>query len=167
LENQIHELYSRDYLEDQKKKNQIRKRILIAFALLSLAVCIGLCFGITTRNAVSRKIAVMVCSTVSGWIFIYLYLYSYRQKKHEISHGESLDGQERKTVTGRVENAKQIVRLRNSITIRKLRVHTSDGVETVNICDSRSREVLNAGHPLKLYLSLGYVTAWEVVHEND
>ena len=165
MESGMIRLYSPDYLEKRRKQNLLRKRILWILALGGAAACIGLCFGVTTANAVRREILVMSLSVGIGWICIYLYRFGYVAAKREIDHGENLNAEEWEPVTGEVEISKQAYRIRNSINIRKVRIETAEGTVSANINASRSREVERAGKRLTLWLSHGYVAAYEVDHE--
>ena len=131
LQEGIVELYSEACLSKLRRKNQIRKRVLIALSLAGLAACAALCFGVNTANAESRKRLVTGLSILIGWVVIYAYIFGYRAAKREIAHGENLAGEPRECVCGTVEDAKQIVRIRNSITARRLKVKSAEGERIV------------------------------------
>lgn len=166
MDGKIVELYAPDYLERKRKKNRIGGRLLVLLGLAGLAVCVGLCIGVTTENSYRRMLWTVVTSTVTGWIVIYFYVFGYRAAKREIAHAEHLDGAERTVLCGSVTFAPKAQRIRGSIRVRQLTVRTPEGERTVNINASRAGELQRAGSRLRLWIAHGYVTAYEVCHED-
>lgn len=162
----IIELYAPSALERMRRQKKALGIFLLAFAAMALAACILLCVKTNTRNIHVTMRWTILTSIVAGWIVIYFYVFGYRQKKREIAHGENVNHGERETLRGRVEITKQWVRIRDSITVRKVIVHMGSRERTVNLNSTRVRQLQKAGENLILYVSHGYVTAYEVDHES-
>ena len=158
------ELYAPEYLNTLRRKNHRLRTALTVLSGLALLVCIGLCIGVNTANARPRLLWILAVNLVVGWFVIYQAVCRYRPARRELAHGEHLNKAERETLTGTVEDTGTVVRIRNSVNARKLRVKTGTQTVTVNINNARAGEVLGAGNPLTLYLAHGFVTAWEVHH---
>ncbi len=166
MDGEIIELFSPEYLDRKRKRNRRFAWMLLLLALLGLGFCVGLCIGVNTENTYRRMLWTIGVSALTGWIVIYFYVFGYRAAKREIVHGEHLQDAERETLEGEVEVSKLAYRIRGSVNVRKVTVKTWNGSRTVNICASRGRELAAAGKRLRLWLAHGYVTAYEVRHEN-
>lgn len=161
----IIELYAPEYLERKRKRNRLLGRMLILLALAGLGVCVALCIGVNTENSYRRMLWTIITSTVTGWIVIYIYVFGYRAAKREIAHGEHLQGEERKLLSGPVTFSPKARRIRSSIRVRDVFVQTPEGERTALINAARVKELERAGNPLRLWTAHGYVTAYEVNHE--
>ena len=83
----MRKLYSMETI--RLEKQHARNGLLLAavLGLVSLAVCVALCFGVRTANAQTRRIAVISVSTLGGWAVILLtkgrILPELRESRHE------------------------------------------------------------------------------------
>lgn len=166
MNGEIIELYAPEYLNRKREKNRKLLWFLALLALVGIGVCIALCIGVNTKNSIRRMLWTIAVSALTGWIIIYYYVYSYRATKREIVHGMHLQEGERTTLEGEIEVSKLAYRIRGSVNIRKVTVQTDGGSRTVNICATRGKELSAAGKRLKLWISHGYVAAYEVQHES-
>ena len=90
-----------------------------------------------------------------------------RDGKREIEHAANLAEGPRESVAGRVTVLKLKVRIRNSITLRKIRVDTEDGPVNLSVHIDKAERLRRAGEWLKLYTVHGYVVAYEAMEHAD
>ena len=65
-------LYSPETIRREKHRARCGFLAALILGLSALILCIALCFGIRTANAASRRNAVILISTLSGWCVILL-----------------------------------------------------------------------------------------------
>lgn len=80
-------LYSPETIRREKHRARCGFLAALILGLSALILCIALCFGIRTANAASRRNAVILISTLSGWCVILLVrgliLPEIREYRHE------------------------------------------------------------------------------------
>ena len=167
MESRIIELYPPQRLEKLAKRRVLVKRLLFVLALAALALCVILTSGVNTRNLYQRCLTCIGVSVGTAWIIIYFGIYHVRDVGRELEHARHLTEGPRETLTGRVTLLKLKVRVRNSITLRKVRVETEEGPVTVSVHADHAEKLRRAGERLTLYLVHGYVTAFEPTKEGD
>ena len=164
---QIVELFPPERLETLEKRRKLAKRLLWALALAALAVCIFLTAHVNTRNVYRMLLACICISVGAAWIIIYVGIYVVRDGKHELEHAKYLADGQRASVSGRVTIQKLKVRIRNSVTLRKVRVETENGPVNLNLHIDKTEQLRRAGEWLTLYTSHGYIVAYEVMRHED
>ena len=167
MKNQIVELYDPVRLARLEKRCAVLRRILLGLALAALAVCIVLTTRVNNRNLYQMLLACICISVGTAWIILYLGTFVVRDGKREIEHAANLAEGPRECVAGRVTVLKLKVRIRNSITLRKLRVDTAEGPVNLSVHIDKAERLCRAGEWLKLYTVHGYVVAYEVMEHAD
>ena len=157
----IVELYPPERLERLKRRRKWVRLLLILLAAAALAVCVVLTCRVNTRNIYDMLLACICVSVGTAWIIIYFGIYTVRDAGRELEHAKHLAEGPREAVTGRVTLLNQKVRVRNSITLRKLRVETKKGPVLLNVHADKAEALRRAGERLTLYTVHGYVTAWQ------
>lgn len=163
----IIELYPPERLSKLAARRRLVKRLLWALALAALGVCVFLTLRTNTRNIYQMLLACICVSVGAAWIIIYFGIYAVRDGGRELAHAEHLAEGEREIVEGTVTLLKLKVRIRNSVTLRKVRVDTAQGPVTLNVDLDKANRLKKAGPDLRLYVSHGYIAAYEVMpHAN-
>ena len=163
MQQKIVELYEPERVARLEKRCLIVKRLLWILALTVLGVCIYLNTRVNTRN-IYRLLLTCICVSVpAAWIILYFGTFVVRDGKRELAHIANLEGEPRETVTGKVTLLKLKVQIRNSVSLRKVRVDTPQGVANLNILINRAYELPHAGELLRLYVVHGYIVAYEVL----
>lgn len=162
------ELYSPQRLARLDRRRRVVKRLLWALALAALAVCVFLTSRVNTHNIYKMLLSCICVSVGTAWIIIYFGTYMVRDAGRELEHAAFLADGERELVEGRVVPLKLKVRIRNSVTLRKIRVETETGNRDLSIDIEKAPQLRRAGEYLRLYVSHGYIVAYEVTdHANS
>lgn len=165
MASEIVELYEPERLARLEKRRALTKKLLIALALGALAVCVTLTARVNTRNIYQMLLACICVSVGAAWIIIYFGVYVVRDGGRELEHAKHLTEGERESVTGRVSLQKLKVRIRGSVTLRKLRVDTDKGPVTLSVHIDKAEQLRRAGEWLTLYTAHGYVVAYQKAEE--
>ena len=156
------ELYPPDRLEKLDRRRRTVKGILWGLIAAALAVCVFLTTRVNTHNVYKMLLSCICVSVGTAWIVIYFGIYMVRDARREIEHAKFLTEGEREIVEGRVILIRLKVRLRNSVTLRKVRVETAEGDRNLNVDIDKAPQLKKAGEFLRLYVSHGYIVAYEV-----
>ncbi len=167
MSQQIVELYAPERLARMEGRRRGLKRLLWGLALAALALCLVLTLGANTHNLYRRMLACICVSVGAAWIIIYFGIYGVRDVGRELDHARHLQDEPRQRVEGRVTLLKLKVRIRNSITLRKVRVETADGPVSLNLHADKTQQLKKAGPWLGLYTVHGYIVAYEVIDHAD
>ena len=157
----IVELYDPKRLEGLARRRRLVRGLLYLLAIAALTVCVVLTCRVNTRNIYDMLLACICVSVGAAWIIIYFGVYSVRDPGRELAHARHLADGPRESVSGRVAILPLKVRIRNSVTLRKLRVETPKGPVECSVHVDRAEELRRAGEWLTLYTVHGYVVAWQ------
>ena len=165
MECEIVELYEPERLARLEKRRALTKKLLLGLALAALVVCIVLTAQVNTRNIYKMLLACICVSVGAAWIIIYFGIYTVRDGGRELAHAKHLAEGPREAVTGKVSLQKLKVRIRNSITLRKVRVETENGPVNLSVHIDKAEQLRRAGEWLTLYTVHGYIVAWQKAKE--
>lgn len=157
----IVELYDPKRLEGLARRRRLVRGLLYLLAIAALTVCVVLTCRVNTRNIYDMLLACICVSVGAAWIIIYFGVYAVRDPGRELAHARHLADGPRESVSGRVAILPLKVRIRNSVTLRKLRVETLKGPVECSVHVDRAEELRRAGEWLTLYTVHGYVVAWQ------
>ena len=163
----IVELFDADRLRKVGQRRKTIKLLLWLLAFAALGVCVYLTTLVNTRNIYRMLLACICVSVGTAWIIIYFGIYYVRDAGRELEYAEHLTEGEREIVEGRVSLVKLKVRIRNSVTLRKVRVETDHGPVSLSIHIDKADQLKKAGKYLRLYVTHGYITAYEVMDHAD
>ena len=155
-------------LYGEAELQRLRRRVkgwtvgLWVLAAAALAACIAMIALTGTANAASMELAVIIVSTVVGWLVIYCGIFTVAAGRHELSHADMLAKEERTRITGTPVVTGQRVVIRRSITARRVEVQGDGETQRLLVCESRAKALEKAG-ATALYAAHGYVAAYEVV----
>ena len=161
------ELYPPERLEKLARRRKAVKILNWVLALAALAVCVFFTARANTRNLYQMLLICVCVSVGTAWVIIYLGIYVVRDGGRELEHAAHLKEGEREAVTGKVTLQKLKVRIRNSVTLRKLRVDTAEGPVSLSVHIDKADELKRAGERLTLYASHGYVVAYQKAEGGD
>ena len=165
--NTMVELFPPARLEKLERRSRITKYLLLTLGFLALGVCVWFTSQVNTRNLYTMLPRCVCVSVGAAWIIIYFGIYVVRDGKREAAYARHLLEGERQTVEGKVSLVKLKVRIRNSVTLRKLRVETGEGPVSLSVHIDKADQLKRAGEFLRLYTVHGYVVAYEELnHEN-
>ena len=163
----IVELYDPRQMARMGKRRRTAKILLWLLALLALGVCVVITAGVNSHNIYRRLLACICVSVGAAWIIIYFGIYTVRDRGRELAHALRLQGEPRGVVEGKVSVLKLKVRIRNSVTLRKLRVETAEGPVSLDVLIDKADQLKKAGPKLRLYTVHNYVVAYEVMEDAD
>lgn len=158
---QIVELYSD---EDLTRLRARVKTWIIALSLIGtagLAACIVMAASAGTATAERLEQITILTSTVAGWVVLYGVIFVVTAGIRELRHARMLRDEERIRQEGTPSLTKERVRIKSSITARRVKLSGAEGSPRILVCDSRSK-VLNNPKIKALYTVHGYVAAYEV-----
>ena len=161
MSNTVVELYSAERLEKLARRRKLVKRLLWALALGALALCVYFTARVNLRNYNQMLFRCICVSVVTAWVIIYLGIYVVRDGRRELEHAAHVAEGERETVTGKVTVEKLKVHVRNSITLRKVRVDTEEGPVSLSVHIDKADQLRAAGEWLTLYTVHGYIVAYQ------
>ena len=167
MSNPVVELYSPERLEKLDRRRRIVKRLLWGLALAALAVCIVLTTQVNTRNIYRMLLACICVSVGAAWIIIYVGTYAVRDPGRELAYAKHLEEGERQSVTGKVTLQRLKVRIRSSVTLRKVLVETEQGPVNLSVHIDKTEQLRQAGEYLTLYTVHGYIVAYQKAEGGD
>ena len=161
MERQIIELYSDGDLARLERRVNAWRLALWILVLAALTACVTLIQLTTTGNAAGMERAVIVTSTLTGWVVIYGSTYIVTAGKRELGHARMLREEERQRVEGPVTVTRERIVIRGSITARRVETPTGEGRRRLLVCEGRAA-ALAAAEVSAVYTAHGYVAAYEV-----
>lgn len=162
MNREIVELYGDADLIRLRQKIQRWSAAHILLGTAALAACLGMIARTGTANAASMEMAVIIVSTVAGWIVLYGQLLIVTPCRRELRHARMLREEEREAVTGAVVVTDDQVAIRRSITARRVEVRGEEETSRVLVCETRAATLASLG-TATLYTVHGYVAAYEVM----
>ena len=160
MDGPIVELYGEQELQRLRRRVKGWRAALCSLALAALAACVIMAALTRTANAARMELAVIIVSTVAGWLVIYFGIFAAAAGQHELSHAEMLGKEERTRIVGTPTVTEQRVVIRHSITARRVEVQGDGEVHRLLVCESRAKELAEAGAAV-VYAAHGYVAAYE------
>lgn len=153
----IMELYTEEDIALLERRVKRHRAALIVLAAAALIACIVLAALANARNAGKLELAAVLVSTVAGWICIYDGVFTVSAGKKEIGHANMLRSEPRERIDGPVTVTDERLRIRGSITVR--RVET--GTQKALVHENRAKRLAELP-AAALYVAHGYVAAVEV-----
>lgn len=155
------ELFSREETGRLERRKTAGVCLAAAAAVLGLAVCVAICRMTTTANAARMEPLLIGAGVLGGWLAIGFWTLVAVDAKREAGHAEMILSGERAAVPGTVRVARERLRIRNSISIRKVTVGDGKTTRTLNVDERKAKALGAAGENITLYAVNGYVAAYE------
>ena len=160
-------LYTAAEADIIRRRARRLKAGMLAVALTGLAVCVGLCFGLTTANTDGRRLAVIAVSAAAGWTVILLRAVWFVPARAVYTHMDGvLSAGEREIFSGVLSVEKGAMHIPKSIWIRAVTLTGPDGrTETLSVLADKAGQLPPDGTPIRAETVRRYILAWEVPHE--
>lgn len=140
--------------------------ILAAGSLLAgLVVCVALCTGVTTLNALARQWTTVAASTLAGWIAILSAGLAAVPSARLAQHTEWMLSGEREAVCGTLTLDPMRVQIPRSIAIRKVRVNDGTRETVLNVNEAKAAKLPTDGRRVRVECVRRYIVAWEACDE--
>lgn len=169
MENKV-ELYRPEDVGTLKRKHDASLAAMWGIAAAALAACVLFCVFTNTANAARMELLAVAVFAVAGWVVIYLSTFTVAALKHEREHTARMLAGERTALRGQTSLAKETVRIRKSISVRRLTVVSGGEVRRLYVDACRARELDRALGGVEKLCELdvvgGYVAAFVVCHES-
>ncbi|MBQ2062114.1 MAG: hypothetical protein II458_05490 [Oscillospiraceae bacterium] len=164
------ELYRSDDPERLKKKYTVSLAAVCVIAALALIACVLFCVFTGASNAERMQLCAIAVTAVAGWVDIYLLTFRVRATARERDHARRMLEGKRETVCGTVTLSREVIRIRNSITVRSVlaekRGKTRRLYVNARCADALERALGDGGRECELDVVGGYVAAFAVSHES-
>ena len=157
----IVELYTAEEIARLERRVKRVLTALIVLGAAALIACITLAALANVRNAGRLELAAVIVSTVAGWVCIYGGVFGVSAGKKEIGHANMLRSEPRERIDGPVTVTGERLRIRGSITVRRVEVASETGKQRVLVHENRA-ERLACLPVTAVYTAHGYVAAVEV-----
>lgn len=130
---------------DREHARQKRALIaMIAVGAAGLIACAVLCLFVTRKNHGTLLLPVICVSVVAGWIVIFLSHAVYGEAKALFRHAELMLTGERETYAGRFEKTADVRRVKNGVTVRKVRLFAGERETLLNINEEKAAALPDA-----------------------
>ena len=153
------ELYTDAELEKLRRKIKAWTVALAVISAVGLAVCVTLAVLTNTANAQRMELYAIAVSIAVGWFVIYCACFAVGSSRRELAHAGTLRDGERERTEGRVTVTRQRLRIKKSITAKRVRVETPDGESLFWVAESRAPLLEGASAVWTVH---GYVAGYEV-----
>ena len=155
------ELYRPEDLSRLTEKRK-RWRVLLLFLMaLALGLCVLLCCLTNTRNAAKMELAVILTSTLSGWVLITLRYELLVLVRREAEHTSHMLSGPRVTRTGTLSLTEDTVRIPGSIRVRRLTLQEGKDIHRLSVNAAKLRELGELPRVVAVTTVHDYVVALE------
>lgn len=155
-------LYTEENYLRIKKRASALTIFLISLTVLSLAAAVGLCFFVRTENASALLLAIIIETTLSGWISILVLnlfcLPAVREKKHM----EHIFKEKPVILEGELHVSALIFPIPKSIEIQKAALRTDDEEIFLSVNRRYTPLLPKNGAVVQVLSVSGYITGIEV-----
>lgn len=138
------ELYRTEERDREALREKRAKTAMLAVGAAGLLICAALCcFASRKTVAVLRPVVVGV-SILSGWVVIFLSHAVYGEAKAAHKHDALMLSEPRKTVSGSFEKTGDVRRVRNGVTVRKVRLRAVPRDVLLNLNEEKAAQLPDA-----------------------
>ncbi|MBO6054814.1 MAG: hypothetical protein J6P31_04780 [Oscillospiraceae bacterium] len=127
----------------------------------ALVVCVLFCVRTTTLSAARMERNAVVTSTLAGWLLIAVYSEIITPARREAAHVEHVLTGPGEWTDCTLTVSPESFRIRRSIRVRSVLLHTADGSRSVLVHAPRAALLPADGTPVRVCTVHGYITAWE------
>lgn len=155
------ELYKPEDLSRLTKKRKIRRVLLLTLTAIALGVCVLLCAQVTTRNAARMQLAVILVSTLSGWVLIALRHKLLVVARREAEHASHMLAGPREKRTGTLCLTEDTVQIPGSVRIRRLTLQEGKESRRISVNATKLKALGALPRQVTLWTVHDYVVALE------
>lgn len=149
------ELFSRAEIDGLRTKKRVWSVVAAVLGAGALLACVLFCVFTNTLNSDRMQLCAMATSSIAGCVIIYIVRFCVRDTASEIAHAELMLTGERAEHVGEVKPAPTAIKIRGSITARRVSV----GGDKLMI-NERKAKLLPVGRA-RVWTVMNYITAWE------
>ena len=156
-------LYQSVFAEEQRKVYNKWKLVCIVSAVTAFALCVVLCFFVTTATARPLFYAVTAVSVLTGWVYILVFRPFRRNALFQYKHCEGIlkkDLEEAEVFTGTVRVLPYQILIPGSISVKTVKLN--DGVKEHTLHLNARFSLPEGSQTLTLRCVNNYITAYEV-----
>ncbi len=163
----MHALYTEEEAAALRKRAGRCRLAMLLTAGIGLALCVVLCFLVTTANAGRMQIAVIAVSVLAGWAVILIWALGRQPSHAEGTHMESLlANTEREFHTGYLTPQPQIRHLPRSIQVQTVLLETEDHQQRkLSVLARKCADLPQRNILVRVETARNYIIAWEVAHD--
>ena len=156
-------LYSPMEAQRWRRRATLSLALSIGLMAAALAVCIGLCTQVSTSNAQSLLVTVILITTLAGWTTILLLTFAYIPAKALAVHISGMVNAEAESHEGTLTLLPETFGIPKSITVRKATLMTEDGPVSLSISTGLVRQLPRGATHLRVWTVRRFITAYEVI----
>lgn len=156
-------LYTREEALRWRRRASLSLGISIAAVTLALTVCIILCTQVSTANAQTLLLSVIVLFTLAGWTAILLLYFSYAPAKAQAEHIRGMLAEEPQPCEGVLTLHRETFRIPKSVTVRKATLLTDDGPVSLSVSAGLARMLPRNSVRVRVWTVRRFITAYEVI----
>ena len=132
------ELYQ---IEETEQLFEKRRKAILAMCIVGgtgLAVCSVLSAFVTMKNYHTLQWIIVGAAVAFGWAVIFLHHAVYGEAARLLKHATRMREGERTAYTGRFEQTDTVLRVRNGVTLRRVRAFCGEHEYTLNLCEAKA-----------------------------
>lgn len=155
------ELYHSEELGTARTRQKRAKYAMIGVGAAGLLACALLCVFATRENVAVMRPIVIGTSILAGWIVIFLSHAVYGEARASAHHDERMLNEPPARVSGRFEKTDDVRRIRNGVTVRRIRMRSEPRDVILNVNEQKAALLPDAftGTVETVY---DFITAFEV-----
>ncbi len=132
------ELYRTEERDRAALRKKRAKTAMLAVGAAGLVACAVLCCFATRKTVAVLRPVVIGVSILSGWVVIFLSHAVYGEAKAAQTHDELMLSGERITVAGSFEKTDDVRRVKNGVTVRKVRLRSEPRDMLLNLNEEKA-----------------------------
>jgi len=132
------ELYRTEERDREALRAKRAKTAMLAVGAAGLVICTALCCFASRKTVAVLRPVVIGVSILSGWIVIFLSHTVYAEAKAAHKHDALMLSEPRTTVTGSFEKTDDVRRVKNGVTVRKVRLQNASRDVLLNISEEKA-----------------------------
>ena len=132
------ELYQNEELGRENARKKRAGIAMIAVGAAGLAACVTLCALSSRENVSVMRPIVIGASILAGWIVIFLSHAVYGEARAASHHDETMLSEPRTRVCGQFEKTGDVRRVKNGVTVRKVRMRSEPRDVMLNVNEQKA-----------------------------
>jgi hypothetical protein len=129
------ELYDPEALPKKRARRKTLLAVMLGIGGIGLFVCILLCVLTTRKNYMTMLPLTIAASVLAGWIVITLLHGSFGNANADVRHWETMLREPRETQRGRFEKTGDVQRVRNGMTVRRVRFFEEERERVLSVSE--------------------------------
>lgn len=156
------ELYGENALISERGRKRRTGIVMLIVLAIGLAACVVLCTFATRRNLKVLLPVTIGVSVLTGWIDITILHGAFGESNARVRHMNMMLTEPRETVRGRFEKTDDVTRMRNGMSIRKVRLTVEEQPERILSVNEALSDRLPDGFTGTAETVYAFIVAYEV-----